>query len=59
VDIEKGSVHLESLRHTSDPKTLESVPMVPEKKDKVNRKAIVRIEIHDTGVGLKKGDLDE
>jgi signal transduction histidine kinase len=59
VDVEKGSIHLESLRHASDPKMLESVPMERGKADKVNRKAIVRVEIHDTGVGLKKGDLDE
>jgi len=58
-DVEKGSIHLESLRHTSDPKTLESVPMARGKVDKADRKAIVRVEIHDTGVGLKKGDLDE
>jgi len=58
MDIEKGSIHLESLRHASDPKMLESIPMKP-KIDKANRKAIVRVEIHDTGVGLKKGDLDE
>jgi signal transduction histidine kinase len=59
MDPEKGSIHLESLRHASDPKMLESVPMARPKVDKANRKAIVRVEIHDTGVGLKKGDLDE
>jgi signal transduction histidine kinase len=58
MDVEKGSIHLESLRHASDPKMLESAPM-KQKVDKANRKAIVRVEIHDTGVGLKKGDLDE
>lgn len=59
MDVEKGSIHLESLRHASDPKMLESVPMVQPKVDKSRQKAIVRIEIHDTGVGLKKNDLDE
>lgn len=61
MDIEKGSIHLESLRHVSDPKMLQSVPMVPEKRDtdKSKQKAIVRVEIHDTGIGLKKDDLDE
>jgi signal transduction histidine kinase len=60
-DPEKGSIHLESLRHSSDPKMLQSVPMVPEKRegDRTKQKAIVRVEIHDTGIGLKKDDLDE
>lgn len=79
-DIEKGSIHLESLRHSTDPKYRESHSHPhpygaghhkdkdkdkdhnaerQKEKERERRKAIVRVEIHDTGIGLKKDDLDE
>jgi signal transduction histidine kinase len=62
LDVEKGSIHLESLRHQNDPKEVLAPPMErgPQRDgSKMRQKAIVRVEIHDTGIGLKKDDLDE
>jgi signal transduction histidine kinase len=65
LDMEKGSIHLESLRHQHDPKlsqshtSHEAVTPRDGRDDKSRRKAIVRVEIHDTGIGLKKDDLEE
>ena len=62
LDVEKGSIHLESLRHLSDPKAVIAPPMergLQRAGSKTRHKAIVRVEIHDTGIGLKKDDLDE
>lgn len=51
-DLEKGSVPLESRR--------QSLGSSREKEaEKRREKAVVRIEIHDTGVGLKKQDVIE
>lgn len=52
VDLEKGSVPLETRRHSRE--------STREKETERRReKAVVRIEIHDTGVGLKKQDVIE
>lgn len=63
LDMEKGSIHLESLRHQHDPKLTQTHTAGHlnghERDDKARRKAIVRVEIHDTGIGLKKDDLEE
>lgn len=63
LDMEKGSIHLESLRHQHDPKltqtTTSSGANGNERDERWKRKAIVRVEIHDTGIGLKKDDLEE
>lgn len=58
LDMEKGSIHLESLRHQNDPKAMVAPPM-SRTDGKARQKAIVRVEIHDTGIGLKKDDLEE
>lgn len=51
-DIEKGSVHVEKQRRLLD--------TIKEKEEETrSRKVVVRIEIHDTGVGLKRRDVIE
>jgi len=51
-DIEKGSVIMENRRQSRD--------LSKDKDDESKRyKAVVRVEIHDTGVGLKKQDVIE
>lgn len=64
LDVEKGSIHLESLRHQNDPKAMAAAAAIEKESlrrsaSKLKQKAIVRVEIHDTGIGLKKDDLDE
>lgn len=53
MDLEKGSVTIEQKRLSR-----ESGRDKEEEKKKV-QKAVVRVEIHDTGVGLKKTDVVE
>lgn len=59
VDMEKGSVALESRRMSKD-----STYTAPREKSegeekKPIHKAVVRVEIHDTGVGLRASDVIE
>ena len=54
-DVEKGSIMLDERRVSHG-----SVGSVKEThEEKKRRKAVVRVEIHDTGVGLKKEDVIE
>lgn len=48
-DVEKGDVELEEKRHNPE----EEIAMLRP------RTAVVRVEVHDTGVGLRKRDLQE
>lgn len=50
-DTEKGSIAMENWRQSRDLKEKE--------EEKRSHKAVVRVEIHDTGVGLKKQDVIE
>jgi hypothetical protein len=57
IDIEKGSIALESRRLSRD-----SVMTSAREKEEEKRpptKAVVRVEVHDTGVGLRKSDIIE
>ncbi len=60
-DVEKGSIQLESRRMSRDSsgvhKTVGLGAGVEEERRKM--KAVVRVEIHDTGVGLRKQDIIE
>ena len=59
-DIEKGSVNIESRRMSRDTLTPHHKVVghgVEEERKK--QKAVVRVEIHDTGVGLRKADIIE
>ncbi|ORY21896.1 hypothetical protein BCR39DRAFT_488115 [Naematelia encephala] len=49
VDLEKGSVQMEDRRRSKD--------TVRDREDKQGRTAVIRVEIHDTGVGLRKSDV--
>jgi signal transduction histidine kinase len=53
-DVEKGSLHIEARRHSRDEAREQQ-----EKEERNRHKAVVRVEIHDTGVGLKKQDVIE
>nr|XP_018263320.1 two-component system sensor protein [Kwoniella dejecticola CBS 10117]OBR85478.1 two-component system sensor protein [Kwoniella dejecticola CBS 10117] len=53
IDIEKGSVAMENRRQSRD---LEKQNSEEERKKSV-QKVVVRVEIHDTGVGLRKQDV--
>ena len=52
IDMEKGSVPLEELRDGQSVKR-------KEEEEKKLTKAVIRVEVHDTGVGLKKADVLE
>lgn len=54
VDLEKGSVPLETRRQSRD-----SIREKENGEQRRREKAVVRVEIHDTGVGLKKQDVIE
>lgn len=60
-DLEKGSIHLETQRQSGEfkrpPSGAGSAAM--RDKDREPPKAVIRVEVHDTGVGLKKIDLEE
>lgn len=61
-DVEKGSVHHETARHSGEwprPGSDSGMRERREDKDKEEPKAVIRVEIHDTGVGLRKEDLEE
>jgi hypothetical protein len=69
-DAEKGSIQAEAVRYSRDSAntarihslvgaTLGEKIKEKEEADKRKRKAVVRVEIHDTGVGLRKEDLLE
>jgi signal transduction histidine kinase len=53
-DVEKGSLHIEAKRQSRDEAREQQ-----EKEERNRHKAVVRVEIHDTGVGLKKQDVIE
>jgi signal transduction histidine kinase len=55
-DLEKGSVHAEQVRGAKD---RDSVIRKQEEEETRRRKAVVRVEVHDTGVGLRKQDIIE
>jgi len=48
-DVEKGSIQVENKRQSSESK----------RPDPKKYRAVVRVEIHDTGVGLRKQDIIE
>ncbi|EIW70916.1 hypothetical protein TREMEDRAFT_73601 [Tremella mesenterica DSM 1558] len=48
-DEEKGSVQLEDMRSSKDGRR--------DEEDKRLGKAVIRVEVHDTGVGLKRSDM--
>lgn len=52
-DLEKGSVPLETRRQSRDSSRDK------DRDERRRNKAVVRVEIHDTGVGLKKQDVIE
>jgi len=59
-DPEKGSVAIESRRMSRDSGGIrEKDERDRQEEPRVLRKAVVRVEIHDTGVGLKKNDVIE
>ena len=51
-DIEKGSVHLEKRRQLLD-------SIREKEEERRSRRVVVRVEIHDTGVGLRRQDVIE
>ncbi|WVQ82274.1 hypothetical protein IAT38_004402 [Cryptococcus sp. DSM 104549] len=59
VDLEKGSVALEMKRYSRDSGVLREKEKEKEKEEerKKVQKVVVRVEVHDTGVGLKKTDV--
>lgn len=66
VDVEKGSVALESRRMSKESGMFRPGEMAEKEREKERmeedrrkRKAVVRVEIHDTGVGLRKADVIE
>jgi len=58
VDPEKGSIAAESARMSRDSTGIREKDERHE-EPRVTRKAVVRVEVHDTGVGLKKNDVIE
>ncbi|WWD17522.1 hypothetical protein CI109_101963 [Kwoniella shandongensis] len=55
-DPEKGSVNAESRRYSKDSWLKEKEKEREEEKKRV-QKVVVRVEVHDTGVGLRKQDV--
>jgi signal transduction histidine kinase len=53
-DVEKGSLPVENRRYSRD-----STREREEREERNRHKAVVRVEVHDTGVGLKKQDVIE
>ena len=60
-DVEKGSVALEARRMSKDSNLHKHTERERERAEDERRrsKAVVRVEVHDTGVGLKKSDIIE
>lgn len=55
MDLEKGSVTMEQKRMSKE----SGRDKEKEEEKKKVQKAVIRVEIHDTGVGLKKTDVIE
>ncbi|KAK8864179.1 hypothetical protein IAR55_001425 [Kwoniella newhampshirensis] len=56
MDVEKGSISAESERFSKDSWLREKEKEKEEEKKRV-QKVVVRVEVHDTGVGLRKQDV--
>lgn len=61
IDIEKGSIAMEARRMHKDVHDARHGEKERERieDEKRRSKAVVRVEVHDTGVGLKKSDVIE
>ncbi|KAL7421501.1 hypothetical protein Q5752_003270 [Cryptotrichosporon argae] len=57
-DPEKGSAAIEAIRHSRDERRATVAPG-PAPGERVRAKAVVRVEVHDTGVGLRNEDLTD
>lgn len=58
-DLEKGSIKAESRRMSRDSAFAAGVKEKHEEEKRPVLKAVVRVEIHDTGVGLRTSDVIE